>query len=477
MRRTASSLLVLMVLNASALAAQQTPPIGRAAALALDFPTLDFDPPEPSLHTLPGGVDVLYLEDRTLPLVNVMAYFEGGYVRFPRESYASGLAMPLLLRSGGTRTLPPDSLELLLELHSVQVSIGSGGGSVSSQVNTLTRELDTALALWGEILKAPRFDARQVEVWRGQELESVRRRKDDPGGLAVTTFNKLMYGDHPIGWQMSAEDLTPEAFSTERLEWMHRRIVCPGNLVLGVTGDVSWEEMEPRLIRLLDGWAPCAEELPPPPIPTIRAAGGVFLIPRELEQSTVVLAHSSQVRQGDTRDYFSSRIGNAVLGASGFSSRLLSRVRTERGYAYSASSLWTTPRLSPGLVGAITQTRSGTTLAATRLILDIVDEMTREEPTEAEVRTTIDEIVNGFVFNFETPTQIVSRQMVYRAEGLPADWLEKYLEGIQSVTPAEVLDVFRREVHPDRMTILVVGNPAAFDAPLETIGPVTILTP
>jgi predicted Zn-dependent peptidase len=67
--------------------------------------------------------------------------------------------------------------------------------------------------------------------------------------------------------------------------------------------------------------------------------------------------------------------------------------------------------------------------------------------------------------------------MVYRAEGLPEDWLEKYLEGIQAVTPEEVLDVFRREVHPDRMTILVVGNPEAFDAPLETIGPVTILTP
>jgi len=62
-------------------------------------------------------------------------------------------------------------------------------------------------------------------------------------------------------------------------------------------------------------------------------------------------------------------------------------------------------------------------------------------------------------------------------EELPADWLERYLAGIQAVTPQEVLDVFRREVHPERMTILVVGNPATFDAPLETLGPVTVLTP
>jgi predicted Zn-dependent peptidase len=276
---------------------------------------------------------------------------------------------------------------------------------------------------------------------------------------------------------MADADLTPQAFSMERLQWLHRRIVCPGNLVLGVTGDVSWEEIEPRLIRLLADWPACAEPLPPIPIPRIREEGGVFLIPRELEQSTVVLAHSSQVRQADTRDFFSSRIGNSVLGASGFSSRLLSRVRTERGYAYGASSLWTTPRLSPGLVGAITQTKSGTTIAATRLILDIVGEMTRAAPTADEVRTTVDEIVNGFVFNFESAAQIVSRQMIYRSEELPADWLERYLAGIQAVTPQEVLDVFRKEVHPERMTILVVGNPATFDAPLETLGPVTILTP
>jgi zinc protease len=152
-------------------------------------------------------------------------------------------------------------------------------------------------------------------------------------------------------------------------------------------------------------------------------------------------------------------------------------VRTERGYAYSASSLWTTPRLSPGLVGALTQTRSGTTVAAARLILDIMEEMTRAAPSQDEVQTTVDEIVNGFVFNFESPAQIVSRQMVYRAEEMPADWLEAYLAGIQAVTPQEVLDVMRREVHPDQMTILVVGNPAAFDQPLETLGPVTVLTP
>jgi zinc protease len=430
----------------------------------------------PELHTLPGGVEVLYLEDRTLPLVTVHARFEGGYGRFPRDYYAAGLALPSLLRSGGTRTITPDSIDLLLELHALQTTFGSGGGSVTSSVNALTHQLDTALALWGEMLKEPRFDSVRSEIWRGQELESVLRRKDDPGRIAVGEFNRLMYGDHPVGWEISPEDLEPEDVSHERLSWLHRRVLCPGNLILGVTGDVAWEDVEPKLRALLADWAPCEGELPPAPIPAIRQQGGVFLIPRTFEQSTIVLAHTTNVRQGDTPAYFASRIGNAILGASGFSSRLLSQLRTERGYAYSASSLWTTPVDAQGLVGAITQTRGGATVSAIRLIVEVLEEMRAAPPSAEEVQSAVDEAVNGFVFNFESPSQIVFRQMLYRAEELPPDWLEAYLEGIQRVRPDDVRGVFQQEVRPGDLTILVVGNPALFEEQLEALGPVTVLS-
>jgi predicted Zn-dependent peptidase len=476
-RALAAFALALTAACAPAVRSTESLAVGREAALGVQFPPLDFRPPQPELHTLPGGIEVLYLEDRTLPLVTVHARFEGGYGRFPRDYYAAGLALPTLLRAGGTRTLTPDSIDLLLESYSLQTSFGSGGGSITSSVNTLKKELGVALELWGEMMKQPRFDSIRAEVWRGQELESVLRRKDDPGRIAVGEFNRLMYGDHPIGWEMSPEDLEPEDLSFGRMSWLHRRIMCPDNLILGVTGDVSWQEIEPLLQRTLADWPACEGALPPVPIPQIRQQGGVFLIRRDFEQSTIVLAHTSSIRQGDSPEYFSSRIGNAILGASGFSSRLLTQLRTERGYAYSASSLWTTPRDAEGLVGALTQTRAGATVAATRLIVDVLEELRRAPPTEDEVRTTVDEAVNGFVFNFESPSQVVLRQMIYRAEGLPIDWLESYLVGIQRVRPEDVLAVFQREVRPSDLTILIVGNPAAFEQPLETLGPVTVLDP
>jgi len=449
--------------------------VGREGALRLSFEPLEFHPPEPTEHVLSNGVHVFHLEDRTLPLMTVSARFRGGPSKFPRAYFAAAAALPSLLRSGGTTALPPDSLDALMELYAISTSFGGGGEASFASVNTLTRHLDVALDLLGDMLKRPRFDSALVEVWRGQRLEGVRRNNDNPGSLSFSAFNRLMYGDHPIGWEMNASDLEPEDLSRDRLEWVHQRVICPDNLILGVTGDVPWEDMLPRVERLVAGLPSCADPLPRTPIPTIRQEPGVFLIPRTLDQSTVVMAHVADVRREDDPAYYASRIGNSILGSGGLSSRLMERVRSEKGYAYSASSLWTTPVTHDGLVGAITQTKSGTTVAAIRLILSTMDEMTVSPPSSEEVSRSVDQIVNGFVFNFESPAQIVSRRITLRMERLPDDWLERYLAGIQDVSPDDIRQVFSRHVDPDQMIILVVGDPEALDEPLENLGPVTVL--
>jgi predicted Zn-dependent peptidase len=66
--------------------------------------------------------------------------------------------------------------------------------------------------------------------------------------------------------------------------------------------------------------------------------------------------------------------------------------------------------------------------------------------------------------------------MSYLAQDLPEDWLERYLRRVQAVDPPAVQDVFRRHLHPERMTILIVGDPERMDqAALAALGPVTVL--
>lgn len=442
---------------------------------SLAFEPIQFDQPEPERRDV-SGVTVLFLPDRELPLVTAMVGFEGGYGLFPRSHYAAGTALPALLRYGGVTGIPPDSVDIELETYAIQLSFGSGGGSISSSMNVLSEHFERSMDLWGRMLTEPAFDPGEIEVWRGRQMESVLRRPDDPGSLAFSEFNRLLYGAHPIGWEMSAEDLGPERLTRARLQDVHARVVCRDNLLLGVTGDVSWAEAEDVVTEFVARIPECAEPLPEPPIPDVRPIPGVHLIHKELDQSVIVMAHPTDLPLADEPEYFSATIGNAILGGGGFSSRIMDRVRTERGYAYSASSLWTTPRRYPGLLGAVTRTRPETAVSAIEVILETMREMAAEPPTDEEVSTAVDRIANGFVFNFETAAQIVSRTMFYLAQELPADWLERYLNGVQAVEPADVMRVFDAHLRPDEMTILIVGDTARIGMErLGTLGEVSVL--
>ena len=202
----------------------------------------------------------------------------------------------------------------------------------------------------------------------------------------------------------------------------------------------------------------------------------IFVIEKDLEQAVIVMAHPTSVKLADDPTYFAATMGNSILGGSGFTSRLLSHLRTEEGFAYSASSLWTTPRRYDGLVGAVTTTNPENAVPALEVMLETMQELREAPPTDRELGTAVSRVVNGFVFNFQTPAQVVSRVMFYLADDLPEDWLERYSRGIQEITPEQVHEVFTDHLYPEEMTILVVGDVDRIGrAALERLGPVTVL--
>ena len=450
--------------------------VGRDAIESLEFPPFEFDPPEVDEHEI-GGVTVFHLYDPTLPLVDVQLRLSGGTSHFSRRELAVVSAFPFVLRSGGTRDLPQDSIDRRIDLLALQLSFGGGGGGTSIRLNSLTETLEPALELLREVLLEPGWDSEALEVWRGQASERIRRREDNPSRLALSEFNRLMYGDHPVGWVMEEEDLAPDRLSVAELRALHEVLICRDRLILGVSGDLPWERAEPLIRGFLEPWPECAGDLSLPPEPDIRRDSGVFILRKQIDQSTVIVAQPGGVRQEDSPEYFATQIANHLLGAGGFTSRIMSRVRTEEGLAYGASSVWTTPIRYEGLVGALTATSAETTLEATNLLLDILQDFKDSPPSSDEVQNAVEEITTGYVFAFESPPQIVARQILYRAQGLSDGWLSRYWEGLREVSSEGVAAVVTEHLDPARMTILLVGDPSRFSAGLEAFESVSELFP
>ena len=77
-----------------------------------------------------------------------------------------------------------------------------------------------------------------------------------------------------------------------------------------------------------------------------------------------------------------------------------------------------------------------------------MEQLREEPPTAGELRTAVDRVVNGFVFNFETASQIVSRMMFYLADDLSKHYGDPTLpDGPERIKDmyTHVIDLFEEE--------------------------------
>lgn len=466
---------VLIMLTAMPLAAQETR--DRVRQLEQSFQQLRFTPPTARQVRLSNGVQVFIAEDHSLPLISVSIVGRHGVANLPDSLFPLGWQADGLMRTGGTTTLTPDSVDKLIEFYAMSLFFSTGYENSTASVSGLARNRDVMLDLLFDMMRNPRNDTSRIRETQASIAESWRRRNDQPGSILGRAFGQVMMGDHPLARSLVTPDeaarFTPEGF--RRVQGM---LFCPDRFIIGVTGDFAERDMIAALERRFRGWARCPagnREMPP-----VRIAAGprVVHIERDVNQSNIRMGHPAGLRVANTPEYFASEVADFLLGGGGgFNSRLLQRVRSDSGFAYSVGSNWGTTVRREGVFSAGAQTRANKTTGAIRLMQNVIRSMVAEPVTAEDVRLAQQNEVNSFVFQFESPSQVVGQQIAYAIDGLPANWFDLYLRGIQAVTPEQVTQVAGRYLRPDGLVIVVVGKAASFDAPLESLGmPVTRMT-
>jgi predicted Zn-dependent peptidase len=285
---------------------------------------------------------------------------------------------------------------------------------------------------------------------------------------------QVVQGDHPLGRSLVTPDEIA-GFTPARFRWVQERIFCPQNLVIGVSGEFDERTLTAKLESLFKGWAACApglRELPP-----VQYAAGPKLIyvEKDVNQTNIRMGHAGGIRVANNPEYFAAQVADFILGGSGFTSRMLARVRSDSGFAYSAFTQWGSDTDRQDQFFAQAQIRAEKTVAGLKLMKDVIASMATDPPSATDVKLAQDNEVNSFVFRFETPGQIVAQQLNYQLDGLPPNWFDLYLRGIQAVTPEHVKAVTAKYLHSDRLVVLVVGKSSTFDRPLSELGEVTVL--
>ena len=450
-------------------------PLGaqQKAGTAKDWKQLKYPPlrdvklPEIQRYTLSNGIRLFVVEDHRLPLVGAVARIRTGSRWEPAEKVGLASMVGRVMRTGGTRSRTGDELDEELEAMAASVETGIGLGSGSAGFSALKGDEDRVLAIFADVLMNPEFRPDKIELAKTFARTAISRRNDNPMGISGREFRKLVYGSESP-YARHSEYATIDAIRRKDLIEFHRRYYHPNNLMIGISGDVDAEQIRQKVEAAFAGWKPAPElQLPPiSPVEVKRRASVNFIRKEDVNQTTIRLGHLSGRR--DDPDYFALRVMSRIL-ASGPSSRIFKRIRTEMGLAYAARGFWGARYDHPGTFSVFVGTKSETTVEAIEAVLREVRLIREEEVTDEELQVAKDSILNSFVFNFADPGQIMGRIMTYIYHGYPEDFLQRYKNNVEKVTKADVMRVARKHLEPDRLTLLVVGNDKDFDKPLTEL--------
>jgi zinc protease len=241
-------------------------------------------------------------------------------------------------------------------------------------------------------------------------------------------------------------------------------------MIVGITGDFDPIAMERKLRDAFANW-PKGEPFQPTQVTFHDPTPGVYLIEKDdVNQSMISMVDLGIERRNP--DYYALEVMNELFGG-GFSSRLFSNIRTKQGLAYLVGGGVGAEFDHTGVMRISMGTKSSTTVAAIHALKKQINDLVQGGVKESEVKKAKDGILNSFIFEFDSKEKALAAHMDYEFYGYPVDFLERYRAGVEKVTSADVDRVAKKYIHPEKIAVLVVGNPKDFDQPLSVFGKVT----
>ena len=416
---------------------------------------------------LGNGLAVWLVESHKVPQVVLNLVLNAGSDHDPVDR--PGIAtMTAAMMDAGTATQSALAIAERIDFIGASFSVRSGMDGAFAGLTTLTKHLDEALAVYGDVLSAPAFPPEELERQRSQRLTSLLQQKDRASTTASLAFNRIVYGpSHPYGLDPSGTETSIRALTRGDLEAFYAAYYRPNNATLIVVGDITVGELLPKLDRALGGWQ--RGEVPPVQLPPVRQASQrtVYLIDKPgAPQSEIRIGYPALARS--TPDYFPVTVTNRILGGE-FSSRINLNLRERRGYTYGARSAFSFMRqkgpfvASGGFFAAKTD-------SAIHELLGEIDAMHRSGLTAVELEFAKKGFAGSFTQTFETPGQIAGALQNLVLYGLPDDYYRNFLKNIDAVTLDDAQRAASAYLDPSVMAVVVVGDVTVIRPGIEKLG-------
>ena len=423
-------------------------------ALCLSFASARAADIIPTRSVTPNGITVLFLEQHFLPTVEIHALVKVGSAQDPPDKAGLANLTASLLDEG---TVTQTSRQFAEQIDFVGGSLGAHATEdfTTASARVLKKDADLGFTLLADMLQHPAFHKQEFERVRTQILGEIISDDDDPGNVAMKAFHQLIFHGHPYSWPAHGTEETLNKITVADVQQFHAREYVPNQTILVIVGDLTQDQAAMLVQTHFGSWkkgTPAPYQLRKP-APIDRKM--VQLIEKDLTQSTIVLGHTGISRANP--DYYAITVMNYILGAGGFSSRLMDSIRDKQGLAYGIMSQFDT-RLMPGAFFISLQTRADVTNQAITGVLNEIKGIRDAPVTDQELSEAKSFIVGSFPLRVDSSAKLANVLAQVEFYNLGLDYFTQYPRAIEKVTKDDVLRVAKQYLDPQHYALIVVGS-------------------
>jgi zinc protease len=407
--------------------------------------------------TLPNGMRLVVAPVTKLPLVSFSAVFVAG-ARTEGEGEEGVAALTAQLLLEGAAGMDGAALTDRFERIGTSVEAHADWDSATVTLTALRERLPEALTLVRDLLCAPEFPEREVARLKDERLAELMQLRAEPGSLADEQFARAVYAPTArYAIPAAGNATTVRALTRDVVRDFYVRRYRASTTTLVLAGDVTVDGARTLAEQLFGDWAGAEVPTTDRAIDTAPEQTLVRIVAKsDAPQSEVRVGHAGLPRL--TPDYFAVTVMNAVLGGL-FSSRINLNLREAHGYTYGAFSAFEWRR-GAGPFTIQTAVKSEVTGAAVREILKEIDGIRTAPITESELTLATSYLDGVFPIRYETTAAIATALSNLVIHGLPETYYDEYRAQVRKVTTTDVLRAAERHLHPDRLHIVIVGDPA-----------------
>lgn len=388
-------------------------------------------------YHLSDGATMLYTPNSSNDIIAISIYAKGGQL-LDKIAGTANLTAATMMK--GTKNYTSLELSQVLEDNGIKIVPSVGADAFSITVLTTKDEYDKTMELLNEVVNNAIFEDYEIEKVKSDKLSAIKTNKDVPIKQAIEEYRDMIYKNTPYSISSKVLEKNIQNIKKSDIIEYYNKIFNPKNIVISINGNIDKDKTIQDLNKIFEPKADSQTfdyKIYDSKIPRITVPR-TNTIKMPTETAWILLGWQTDGVLSE-KDYATLQVIDSILG-TGMSSRLFKELREQEGLAYQLGTGYS-PNVLRGSFMMYIGTNPATLEKSKQGLFSEIEKLKTEYVGDKELKDAKEKLIGNYVIGLETNLDKASNTGWYEASTRGYEFKEKYVDLINSVTDADIIEV------------------------------------